>query len=167
MALFEKKTIVHNEIDYDKLAETIIAVQEKNRRQNNKELETTISNAIETAMNKAAEQDSLDGAATFTLLQLLASGLLFLGFIIASCLTISATCLLATNYIEMNWQIAIILWLIDITCFLISAFIGLSAIEIYWTKNTSLINTAFSALMAFAAIVIAIAQIFQGGGNSA
>lgn len=162
MALFEKKTIIKNEIDYDILAEKIVSAQERSLKNNQESFQSTIINSVTTALEKSDKSNSKEGTATFTLIQLLAYVLLSIGFLFAAFFTITLAATLITNSIAATFWVIILLWIVDLSSLLITIMIGLSAYEIYKTKNIELINTAFTALMAFAAIIIALIQLVKG-----
>ena len=162
MALFEKKTIIKSEIDYDKLAEKIVSAQEKSLKNNQENFETTIIKSVTTAIENSSKSKNKEGTATYTLIQFLAYGLLSIGFLFSAFFTIVLTISLFTNSIETTPLVFVVMCLMDFICLIITLLIGLSTVEIYRTKNIELINTAFTALMAFAAIIIALIQLVKG-----
>ena len=162
MALFEKKTIIKSEIDYDKLAEKIVSAQENSLKNNQENFETTIFKSVTTAIENSSKSKNKEGTAIYTLIQFLAYGLLSIGFLLSAFFTIVLTISLFTNSIETTPLVFVIMCLMDFICLIITLLIGLSTVEIYRTKNIELINTAFTALMAFAAIIIALIQLVKG-----
>ena len=94
MALFEKKTIIKNEIDYDKLAEKIVSAQEKSLKNNQENFETTIFKSVTTAIENSSKSKNKEGRATYTLIQFLAYGLLSIVFLLSAFFTIVLTIVL-------------------------------------------------------------------------
>ena len=165
MALFEKK-IIKNEIDYEKLAKHIVLAQEESIKKITNDLEERITNAIDNSLAK--KQNEIDkGLATFSVLKLLAIMMLFIGFFISSAFTISLAFFLISGYFSIAIPAIIVLWAFDIGCLFVSILLGLSIIEIYNSNDTKLINTAFTAVMAIAALIIAAIQLYQGGVGNA
>lgn len=153
------------EIDYDKLAK-VIAENSSNIEINYDKLANSIveaSNKIESTENTTQKKED-DAKATFILLQMIAFYCSIAMFIVSLVFIIAIVNVLILQWTNSNIEEIFLLIILLILSVLITLLIGKSSIEIHKTNDKTLINTVFNALLAFAAVIIALIQLFQGGG---
>ena len=153
----DKPQIINNigeinlEIDYDKLAESIVKA----------------NNKIEAEANKSKKFTSgMFSISVFVILRVIA----LLGWIIAFALLIGSI----NTFIEMSWNgfstisgnIFQIIYSITITALLVLYPLVLwkSAKEIETEKDRNYIISVFSGIVSFAALIVALVALFKGVG---
>lgn len=143
------------ELNYERLAEII---------KNNSIDYEKLSEAIINAKENSDKKDHEEAKATYSLLQFTSSLFLIIFLICFIIITIGlfygmySQWSASTIYIKLFWICLLLLSL------MLTIIVGKSAYEINKTNNPNLVNTVFTALMAFTAILIAVIQLFQGGG---
>ena len=143
-------TIVNNEIDYDKLAEAIVRANEE----------------VESKKQKSSK------VLTSSMAMLLSLLFAILGVVIGffTVAIIYAYTQLFSTINQMNMECGEIVSLHVLICLLILAMVitvtimMVSAVEIYREKDRNFIMNAFSGVVGFAALVVAVIALFKGVG---
>lgn len=173
MALFEKKTIVKNEIDYDKLAESIskalIANQNEQLLAYKENACNVITNSVEKAINKAKEKEEIERNQALNMTSSLLLFYPYFIFIIFSCiLYLSGIFILGysfyeiTSGVETNIKPFLSKILIALLLLYFSYLFGRSAQEINKLKDINTIIPICSALFSIIAAVFAVLTFIRG-----
>ena len=141
-----EKTV--KDIDYDKLSQSIVAA-------------LVSYNEIE---EKKKEDEENQVGATFILLQMISCAILLLLVIAMATITVAIVVTIKQEYADMNKTQVFFFGSIDFLALVITIITGKATIEMYKTKNCDKINTVFTALITFIALILTVIQLFQGSG---
>lgn len=177
MSLFGKDTYnyINNEIDYDKLAETIVKAQnhakEEQCNQENK-TKITIRDYIKAIVSILRNNGNTQGNLTVSIFVLLISMtfkfISITGFFVSLMgIVIAIKCIL--HGLDVGnialWIIsAIILIVLSVIVFLYSVIIWGASHEAEKEKDKNYIVSVFSGIVSFAALIIAIIALVKGAG---
>lgn len=169
-------TIINNEIDYDKLAEAIVKAKEGNESSSDEVQEKaklTLSVVLKLFWNIIINKNQSNGTATSGLLELLISFMFNALAVISLLVLILGSISAGIVILNFTWSLELFFGnvtaiLITVIAFIVIALFVLmfraAANEMDKEKDRNYIVAVFSAIVSFAALIVALVALLKGVG---